>query len=307
MTNVCRRKEGQELDIKPPPFHLPLKILISLFLVRSMGYDPLKDFRKIFPFKTPEVIVKKLLKLVLMSLSINSWAMAFDHSHQGWTTVLQNYLNADSLVNYSSLKNNPEELDAYLEQLQGVHESQYLSWAINEQKAFLINAYNALTLKLIINHYPVNSIKDIGGIFSSPWKKKFFRLLDGRIRTLDQIEHDELRTQFEDYRIHAAVNCASASCPPLRAEAFTAGNLDAQLDEQMTSWLGDMSRNKFEADKNKIKLSMIFKWYRTDFEVWGGGLEAVLLRFGPAPTDELLGNNAKISYLSYDWSLNDSK
>ncbi|NRA44630.1 MAG: DUF547 domain-containing protein [Oligoflexales bacterium] len=251
--------------------------------------------------------MQRLFKLSFMLLLVNVKALAFDHEHQEWSQILRAYLNEESLVDYSALKQNSVSLKAYLSQLEAVNESEYSSWAVNEQKAFLINAYNAFTVKLIIDHYPVKSIRKIGGIFSSPWKKKFFKLLNGRIKTLDQIEHDELRSQFEDFRIHAAVNCASKSCPPLRSTAFTANNLDAELDAQMQLWLSDPSRNEFDPEVKKINLSMIFKWYRSDFDNWGGGLDQVLRRFGPPEASDLLADDASISYLTYDWSLNDSK
>ena len=251
--------------------------------------------------------MRKLFFLLLAYALISPIAQAFDHEHQTWSQILKKYLNAKKLVNYSALKEDQGALNKYLEQLMSISNNEFNSWSNNERKAFLINAYNAFTIKLIVQNYPVNSIKDIGGIFTSPWKKKFFKLLDGRIKTLDQIEHNELRKKFEDYRIHAAVNCASKSCPPLRPRAFTAARLDTELDEQMELWLADETRNEFKLDSNKIRLSMIFKWYRSDFETWGGGLGTVLLRYAPPQAADLWENNAKISYLSYDWSLNEFK
>ncbi|MFK7826231.1 MAG: DUF547 domain-containing protein [Oligoflexales bacterium] len=249
----------------------------------------------------------RLFFLLLMYSLINPSASAFDHKHQTWNLVLQNYVNSNSFVDYSGLKQDQDKLKNYLGQLESISKEEFNSWTSNERKAFLINAYNAFTIKLILDHYPINSIKDIGNIFTSPWKKKFFKLLDGRIKTLDQIEHDELRNMFEDYRIHAAVNCASNSCPPLRSKAFTAMDLDEQLDEQMQLWLADRSRNIFAPASNEIKLSMIFKWYRSDFETWGEGLNTVILRYGPPEAASLLANSANLSHLSYDWQLNDAK
>lgn len=250
--------------------------------------------------------MRRIYKLSLLLLFISSKTLAFDHEHKPWTKVLAKHLDEQGLVDYSGIKGDNSALSQYLDQLESISYEQYSSWSDSERKAFLINAYNAFTFKLIVDHYPVKSIRDIGSIFKSPWQKKFFSLLEGRIKTLDQIEHDELRKKFEDYRIHAAVNCASKSCPPLRAQAFTASNFDTELDDQMKLWLADSQRNKFERGSRKIKLSMIFKWYRSDFEAWGGGVEQVLRHHAPPEARELLANNAKITFLPYDWSLNDA-
>lgn len=236
----------------------------------------------------------------------------FDQKHQAFSTVLKTYMK-DSKVNYGRLKadladaGKPHPFKQYLEAIQGVKTGTFESWNQGDQMAYLINSYNALTIKLIADHYPVASIKDIGGIFTKPWSVKFFSILDGAIKSIDPIEHDYLRPRFKDYRVHAAVNCASTSCPPLRGEAYVGARLGEQLDEQMMNWIADTTRNQFDEATGTAKISMIFKWYAKDFDTWGGGVSKVLSKFGNEKVKGALTKNKKLEYLDYDWGLNDSK
>ena len=151
----------------------------------------------------------------------------------------------------------------------------------------------------------------MGSFVQSAWKKKFFRLLDDE-RYLDWIEHEQLRPKYSDPRVHAAVNCASIGCPALRSEAFTAAKLDAQLDDGMLRFMGDHTRNRYA--NGKAEISSIFKWFKEDFEKGHKGLrkvEDVLARYAdqladaPADREKLKSGSVTISYLDYDWSLND--
>ena len=237
----------------------------------------------------------------------------FDHTHSNWNAVLSQYLDQDGLVAYKSLKEDLNQkktahsFENYLASLQKVSKRDYDAWSKNDQKAFLINTYNAFTIKLIVDNYPVKSIKDIGGFFTKPWDVKFFSLLGGAIKSIDPIEHDFLRPKFEDYRIHAAVNCASISCPPLRRDAFVGKILDSQLDEQMQIWLLDRGRNRFDATTGEARISKIFDWYEKDFEKWGGGVKGVLLKHGDDQVKKAVKSSKKFRYLDYDWNLNESK
>jgi len=237
----------------------------------------------------------------------------FDHSHTLWTDLLAKYTDKEGSVKYSQLKKEladkgaSHDFSKYLAALEGVSKKQYDAWGKQEKMAFLINAYNAFTIKLIIDHHPVKSIKDIGGFFTKPWSVEFFALLGGAIKSLDPIEHKLLRPEFKDYRIHAAVNCASVSCPPLRRDAFTSKELDAQLDEQMRVWLADDSRNSWAGSKDEIRISKIFDWYEEDFEKWGGGVKQVLLKYAPADAKKRITTASDIDYLDYNWNLNESK
>ncbi len=236
----------------------------------------------------------------------------FDHSHSVWASVLKKIVSAKgptTQVNYKSLKAEPAELLKYLQTLEGVSQAEYDVFTESQKLAFLINAYNAFTVKLIVDHYPVKSIKDIGSVFSSPWKKKFFKLL-GQKRHLDNIEHDLIRKNFNEPRIHFSVVCASVGCPALRAEPFVAARLEAQLESATHDFLSDSSRNRYLADSKTLEISSIFDWYGGDFTKKFGSLEGFLAE---RITDDesqrklIREKRAKIRFLDYDWSLNELK
>jgi hypothetical protein len=238
-------------------------------------------------------------------------AGSFDQEHAAWTGVLQKYQTDAGLVRYKQLKADAaakaHPFNGYLESLAKLTRAEFDGFAKNDKIAFLINAYNAYTVKLIVDNYPVESIKKIGGLFTKPWDVEFFSLLGGQITSLDPIEHKMLRPNYRDYRVHAAVNCASISCPPLRHEAFVGARLDAQLDEQMRLWLADPSRNKFDAQTGELSLSRIFDWYAKDFEEWGGGVKAVVSKFGPEAARQAYAKKGEVDFLDYDWGLNEAK
>jgi hypothetical protein len=190
-----------------------------------------------------------------------------------------------------------------------IHATDFESWTRDQQLAFLINAYNALTVKLIVKHYPVASIKDIGNFFRSSWKIDFFNLL-GEERNLDDIEHNMIRGQsrFSEPRIHFALVCASKGCPKLQPTAFTAENLEMLLQQGAREFLTDRSRNRYNADNKTLSLSMIFKWYGDDFRDRHGSVERFVAEYITDPAlSQAIGTAQKISieYLDYDWSLND--
>ncbi len=249
------------------------------------------------------------LLLALPALASESEISSFDQSHSLWNKVLKGYVIVEgptSWVQYSTLKKNPEELNQYLSQLESVTKTDFSRFSENEKLAFLINAYNALTVKLILDHYPLKSIKDLGGLFSSAWKIKFFTLF-GEKHRLDDIEHKMIRKAFNEPRIHSVLVCAAKSCPGLRNEAFTASRLDEQLDNATITFLRDPKRNYFDANARVIYLSSIFKWYGDDFDKKYGSIKAFIApRIAKNPTEEtMIRNDATvIKYLNYDWSLN---
>jgi len=175
----------------------------------------------------------------------------------------------------------------------------------NGKLAFWINAYNILTIRVILSEYPVKSIKDAGGWFSSVWDVDA-GVAAGEMRSLSEIEHEILRPMGEA-RIHAAIVCASVSCPPIRAEAFAAGKLDAQLDDQMRSWLANEKTGLDVEDEGQtLRVSSIFDWFGEDFEEETGSVRAFLVRYMPEEKRASLKADNRIRYLYYDWSLNDA-
>lgn len=171
----------------------------------------------------------------------------------------------------------------------------------DEAKAFWINAYNVLAIKMVLDHYPVDSIKDARSFFSPVWDKKVFEIR-GKPITLGDIEHTILRP-MGDPRIHFAIVCASVSCPDLRTGIYTAEQLDVQLDEQTKKFLTNTKKG-FQRDKDSIRVSSIFKWYKEDFEVQGG-VKEFLKKYVSEADRAKIDDNTTINYLPYDWSLND--
>ncbi|MFC1867536.1 DUF547 domain-containing protein [Thermodesulfobacteriota bacterium] len=221
---------------------------------------------------------------------------AVDHGIYG--KLLKRYV-MDGVIDYSGFKDEEEMLNRYLKVLESIR-SDNLSG--HEQFAFYINAYNACTIKLVLSEYPgIESIKDLGSIFKSPWEKKICRI-DGKLITLDDIEHRILRPRFKDPRIHFVVNCASKSCPPLRSEPYEESRLDQQLNEMTVKFINDSKNNYLE--DNTLYVSRIFKWYAEDFNEDVAGF---FLKYAMGDLKKRLESNKEeisVKYLKYDWSLN---
>jgi hypothetical protein len=239
---------------------------------------------------------------LLTFLGLISWgsparsADRVDHSLYG--ELLQKYVSK-GVVDYQGFKKEEAKLDQYLSVLE---KTDTKALARSGQFAFYINAYNAWTIKLILSAYPgIKSIKVLGSLLKSPWKKKIARI-DGEVLTLDNIEHDILRPRFKDPRIHFAVNCASKSCPPLRSEPYRGDVLDRQLTEMTESFINDPARNHLEG--NTLYVSSIFKWYSEDFN---DDIVGFFMKYARGDLKERLQKQAKeirVEYLDYDWSLN---
>jgi len=239
-------------------------------------------------------------------------AKAFDHAHAVWTEVLTTHVVKDRF-DYAALKKDRALLDLYLGKLHAVDPKQLEAWTRDQRYAFWINAYNAHCVALVVGEYPIESIKDIGSFFSPVWKKGFIDMPalhpSGKPAklSLDDIEHRILRPIYKDARIHAAVNCASVSCPPLLAEAFVAERLDDQLDQQVRAWLADTSRNRFDKSRSRADVSAIFNWFAEDFVRDAGSVVQWLAKYAPAEEAEwLTSSRVTVKHLDYSWKLNDS-
>jgi hypothetical protein len=232
----------------------------------------------------------------------------FDHEHVAWTRLLQRFVR-DGLVDYRGLKaEGAGGLDAYLRDLASVTPAQYGTWTRQEQLAFWINAYNAYTIRLVLDHYPLRSIRSIGLLPGAAFRKTFIatEALRGRKLSLDAIEHDILRRELGEPRIHFAIVCASRSCPVLREEAYRASNLDSQLDDAARRFVRDPRRNRFDAATRTFHASSIFKWFHEDFERSAGSLSSFLARYADEPAaGALRAGDVRIDHLDDDWSLNE--
>lgn len=217
-------------------------------------------------------------------------------NHLSWDRLLDLYVDTDGGVDYDGFLLNKNELDYYLKALslnppKNDSSSDY-------KMAYWINCYNAFTIKLILDHYPIESIKDISdgvAMIDSPWDIKFFEI-GGVDFDLNTIEHEILRKEFNDPRIHFAINCASFSCPKLLNQAYLPKQIDYQLERQAIDFINNSSKNKIE--ENTLKLSEIFSWFKVDFDKHGG----VKLFLQKYVTFDVA--SASIEYVDYDWKLN---
>lgn len=226
-------------------------------------------------------------------------AAAVDHSI--WDGLAKKYINEKGLVNYKGMKSDEKQLKKYLDMISANPPTD--AWSKNEKMAYWINAYNAFTVQLILNHYPVESIKDIGSkikipFVTTPWASKFFKI-GGESMSLDNIEHGTLRKQFNDPRIHFALVCAARSCPRLRNEAYMPSKLDAQLDDQGSDFLNNPAKNAITP--KKASLSKYFDWYKGDWRENDKSIEYWVNKYSKVK----INKDTDISFMDYNWKLNE--
>lgn len=238
--------------------------------------------------------MKKYLLTIIALLSFafsfaGGGEVKFDHSK--WDQLLQKHVTAKGNVNYDGFVKDKATLDAYLNSLSETKPND--TWSRNDAMAYWINAYNAFTVKLILNNYPVKSIMNING--GKAWDLKFIEI-KGEKYSLNNIEHDILRKKYTDPRIHFAVNCASVSCPKLLNTAFFAETLETQLEKAAKEFINNDSKNSISS--NKAQVSKLFDWYKDDFTK-NGSLVDYLNKYA---TTKLTTN--KVGFKEYNWSIN---
>ena len=210
-------------------------------------------------------------------------------SHAVWNGLLSANVSSSGKVNYAGFKANQNQLDAYIKALS--ENTPQSDWPSKKEIAYWINAYNAGTVKLILNNYPVKSIKNLHG--GKPWDVKWLEL-GGKKYSLNEIENDILRPKFKDARVHFAVNCAAKSCPPLLNKAWTSENLESTYERQTKAFINNSSYNTIS--ENEVEISKIFEWYAEDF----GDIITFLNKYSTLK----ISPNAKVSYKEYIWDLN---
>lgn len=242
-----------------------------------------------------------------------STAITAPLEYETYATILQTYVNEEGLVDYLALQANAQPLKDVVAQLGAVSSASYESWSEADQIAFLINAYNIITLDSIINQDPLkDSIKDIPGV----WKFQTHTVM-GKSLTLDNLEHDILRKDFVEPRIHAALVCAAISCPPLRREPYNGEALDVQLEDQVQIWMDSPIGLKIDRAQNQVSISAIFDWFGQDWQpqygvesgFTGNEKQRATLNFisnyvSPEDRTFLMEGDYSLNYLHYDWSLN---
>jgi len=223
-------------------------------------------------------------------------------SHEKWTDLLQKHVHSNGFVDYRGFIEDSLLLNEYLSVLSDSAPNPK-KWTEAERLVYWINAYNAFTVQIVIRHYPVNGIKDIASglkipFVSSTWDIPFIRI-GGEDITLNRIEHGIIRKEFKEPRIHFAVNCASVSCPVLRNEAYEPEKLEQQLEEQAIQFINDQSRNNIKS--GEAELSKLFTWFSKDFKRESSNIIDYVNRY----SETIIERNAKITYMDYNWSLND--
>ncbi|MBW1296881.1 DUF547 domain-containing protein [Aquimarina litoralis] len=212
-------------------------------------------------------------------------------NHTIWDQLTKKYVSSTGKVNYKGFKSNISKIDQYLAHLQKVYPKK--GWTKNEKLAYWFNLYNAATIRLVANTYPVKSIKDINS--GKPWDKKFIKS-GSKVYSLNQIENTIVRPNYNEPRLHVAFNCAAVSCPKLLKGAFFPSKLNYQLEKLSKNWINDTSKNKIQSDK--VVISKIFEWYAVDFKK---GVIPFINTYATTKAKE----SAKIQYLEYNWNLND--
>ena len=280
-------------------------------------------------------LVSLLIQPAQNSFTIISYGLeevktdSFDHSYATYNSLLNRYVK-NARVNYEGFINSRAKFETFLRTLGSVDKDVFESWTEEQRLAFWINAYNAFTIKAIIDHYPIKRSFTLVGIFYAPsdsilqikgvWTKLQFRAL-GNMVTLDEIEHQILRKKFNEPRIHMAINCASISCPDLRNEAYTPEKLEEQLADASINFVNNPDKGVYVNEQSgKVKLSKIFKWFGDDFINNYGSKklfnnyslkENAVLNFtseyieSEEVKEYLMNNKLKIGYLGYDWHLNE--
>lgn len=237
--------------------------------------------------------------VITFSIAITSSADPLEESNRLYENVLKQYLN-DGLVDYAGIKSNPHDLDKYLAQTSLVTKEEFSKWNKDEQLAFLINLYNAQTLDLVANNYPVASIKDIAQSSGGPWEQPVVSLFGERI-TLNALEHEVIRANYPDARVHFALVCAALSCPVLINTPYQASEIDTQLNEQTKVFLMDKDKNSIDIKAKVLRLSPIFDWFKEDFIKQSGSVVTFVNPF----FENEVNNDFRIEYSNYDWTLND--
>ena len=251
------------------------------------------------------VVVAVLVALCALPSRMRAACTAVDPTHAAWSALLDRWV-VDGGVDYAGWKRADQApLNAYLATLSGACAADYERWSPQERIAFWLNAYNAYTIRLILDHYPIGSIRQIGWLPLAAFRERFIPMdgLKGGAISLNDIENGTLRSDFREPRIHFALVCASRSCPPLRRDAYRGPDLDPQLDDQARRFLQDPTKNRLDAATRTLSLSSIFKWFRGDFEAAAPSLSAYVAPFVGETPAALDGFD--IAFLDYDWSLND--
>ncbi len=237
-------------------------------------------------------------------LLVGFFSFSFAYTPGTYTSLLGTYVVDSGFVDYDAWTANPDDvakLQGFIDEMASYDVGDLTG---DEELAFWINAYNAITLNEVLKRYPLETVRPkFLGIPATAFFTKKEHTINGEAYSLDDIENNVLRKLGEP-RIHFAINCASTSCPVLRPEAYRAEVLGEQLDEQAIKFIGDPDRNRFDAETNQASLSQIFEWFRKDFDAVGG-VPSYLAQFATGDAKTVLeSDQLNIEYITYNWALN---
>ena len=247
----------------------------------------------------PYILIFPSILVMLVAITSPRYGQKRFDSIDILAKVLKKHVK-EGLVDYSGLKSSPGQLNEFLDKTSSVTRQSFNRWDKNKQLAFLINLYNASTLALVQENYPVKSIKDIAGSAGGPWEQPVVNLFGENI-TLNSLESEVIRKNYQEPRVHFALVCAALGCPVLINKPYEPQILDEQLELQTQAFLGDITKNSIDVNKELIMLSPIFSWYKEDFIAVSGSVIGFV--------NPYFGNQANtgfaIEYTEYDWTLND--
>lgn len=289
ITSCISQKKMTAKDPKPEEIAAPVSNEIAVAppaMVKAVKETPSSVVE--VPKKSMDNLEKSVNEIaVLESVATVETIKTIDHSN--FDQLLKKYVTSDGHVDYKGLNKERKKLRTYLTLIKNNYPED--SWTKNELLAYYMNAYNAMTIDLILRNYPTESIKDI----KNPWEQRYWQIGDKWIN-LEEIEHQILR-KMDDPRIHFGINCASFSCPPLMNEAFTADKVDSQLEKLAIQFVNDSKRNSITADR--VEISNIFKWFKKDFTQEGD-----IVDFLNKYSKVKINANARVRYMDYNWNLN---
>lgn len=222
-------------------------------------------------------------------------------ANQSLNNILSSFVNSNGMVDYGSIQNNPFLLQPFIEFLAEKSPVSHpeIFPTEDDKKAYWINAYNGLMIKAVIENPGISSVKQIGWGYGVFWRKRF--MVGGEKLTLNHIEHKILRKQFDDPRIHFAINCASNSCPPIGNRIVVGKNLDQQLDQKTKDFINNTENVQIDVKTKTIIISKIFKWYKADFEINGNSLIDYINNYKDGTK---IDSSYDITFQDYDWGLN---
>ena len=248
----------------------------------------------------------KILFFIFLVLSFNAsfvFAVDFDHAYKRYDQLLKNNVK-DGLVNYKAIKSDSTALNKYLENLAKVDEPTFNKWPEKERLTYLINLYNATTIKLIVDNYPVKSIRDINKAGEGPWKLKVVNLF-GKNISLDALEHEVIRGKYDEPRVHFALVCAAVGCPKLPSQSFIPSKLEEQLAERTRLFLSEKDKNYIDENQKTVYLSSIFDWFAQDFNKTHGSVLGFVKEYLPAEEAKKINSDYSLKFTEYDWNLNE--